>query len=126
MARWIAFDQETAAELRTHLPKDAVFEAPGRAALEYALNTSRPVVAVLEPEVGDGLTLAVFRATLCEPALQPAEAAEQETAEPVEPSAPVRESSQLRASGFLGLSDDYVGVEEEENTDKKRWWQFWR
>jgi hypothetical protein len=117
MARWIAFDQATVTKLRSRLPQDPVFEAPGRSALEYALNTTRPVVVLLEPGRGDETTMAVFRATRSEEAVHSY----------VEEAAPaVHEEKPVRASGFLGLSDDFIGAEEEENAEKTRWWQFWR
>lgn len=118
MARWIAFDQDTAAELRSQLPQNSVFEAPGREALEYSLNTTRPVIALLGPAGGDEVTIAIFRASRFETPVEPMEAAAGiETP-------PVREPSHARASGFLGLSDDFVEADEEENsTKKKSWWQ---
>jgi hypothetical protein len=120
MARWIAFDQDTAAELRSQLPRNSVFDAPGRDALEYALNTSRPVVALMGPAGDDEVTIAIFRATRVEAAPPP-----MQIIVPIE-TPPVRESSHIRASGFLGLSDDFVGADEEENAEKRAWWQFWR
>jgi hypothetical protein len=112
MARWIVFDETTAAELRSQLPEQAVFEAPGRTALEYALTASRTVVAVLDPPAGDEATIAVFRRRRHNAVAQP------------RVSAPVGVSTVVRATGFLGLSDH--AAEEEEAAAKKRWWQFWR
>jgi hypothetical protein len=102
MPRWIVFDQDTASELRSRLPQASVFEAPGRAALEYALNSSRSVVAVLPTSLGNGSAVAVFRPgrTL---AAQPAKPA------------------RIRAAGFLGLNDEVVV--DEEAPAKKSWWQ---
>jgi hypothetical protein len=113
MARWIVFDEVTASELRSQLPRESVFEAPGRTAVEYALTTPRTVVAVLEP-VGDEARIAVFRPSR-RYALAPQQA-----------STPVGVSTPVRASGFLGLSDHLVEPEEEEVAAEKRWWQFWR
>ncbi len=101
MPRWIVFDQLTASALRSRLPQATVFEAPGRAALEYALDNPRSVVAVLPPA-----TVAVFRP------------ASIQTAPPPTKAFPVR------ATGILGLSD--VLAPEEEVVEKRRWWQFWR
>jgi hypothetical protein len=109
MARWIVFDETTAAELRSQLPEQAVFEAPGRTALEYALKAARAVVAV---PAGDEATIAVFRRRRHNAVAQP------------RVSAPVGVSTVVRATGFLGLSDH--AAEEEEAAAKKRWWQFWR
>jgi hypothetical protein len=117
MVRWIAFDQATATRLRSRLPQDSVFEAPGRSALEYALNATRPVVVLLEPGGGEETTIAVFRAT---PSGEAAHSYVEEAASAVHDEKPVR------ASGFLGLSDDFIGADEEENAEKTRWWQFWR
>jgi hypothetical protein len=119
MARWIAFDRNTVAGLRSQLPNDSVFEAPGRTALDYALNTTRPVVAVVEV-AGNQATIAIFRPGLN----QAAEPPEVET--PIQDSAPAHDAMPVRASGFLGLSDDFSGTDEEESADKTRWWQFWR
>jgi hypothetical protein len=106
MPRWIVFDQATASELRSRLPQASVFEAPGRAALEYALDNSRSVVAVLPPSLGNGLAVAVFRPDRIPPA-QPAKI------------------SSVRATGFLGLNDAAV-LEEEEADEKRRWWEWWK
>ncbi|HEY6273323.1 MAG TPA: hypothetical protein VIX19_15190 [Terriglobales bacterium] len=118
MARWIVFDELTAAELRSHLPREAVFEAPGRTAIEYALTAPRTVVTVLGPPIGDETAIAVFRprrhSGAAPQASGPGEAQ------------PRRDSMPVRASGFLGLSDQVTAPEEEENAGKKPWWQFWR
>lgn len=106
MPRWIVFDQDTASELRSRLPQASVFEAPGRAALEYALDGPRSVVTVLAPAVGSVSAVAVFRPGRTLAAL---------SAKP----------SRVRASGFLGLNDSPVPEEEEED-EKHRWWQFWK
>ena len=104
MPRWIVFDQVTASELRSRLPQAAVFEAPGRAALEYALDNPRSVVTVLPPAPGNRSAIAVFRPGRTQTS-QPAKA------------------SPVRATGFLGLND--ASVLEEEAPEKKKWWQFW-
>lgn len=103
MPRWIVFDEDTASKLRSRLPQASVFEAPGRAALEYALDSPKSVVTVLPSTHGNGSAVAVFRPgrTL---AAQPAKL------------------SRVRATGFLGLSDESV-FEEEQVPEKKKWWQ---
>jgi hypothetical protein len=120
MPRWIVFDQDTASELRSRLPQASVFEAPGRAALEYALNSPRSVVAVLPPSLGNGSAVAVFRPGRAgsRPATTTPRRDEggirTESAPPVKP-------SRVRAGGFLGLNDEVVV--EEETPHKKNWWQ---
>lgn len=105
MSRWIVFDQHTASELRSRLPHAAVFEAPGRAVLEYALDNPRSMVTVLPAAPGNCSTIAVFRPhrTLAAPAVK---------------------ASPVRATGILGLNDE--SVLEEEVDEKRRWWQFWK
>jgi hypothetical protein len=107
MPRWIVFDQDTASQLRSRLPQASVFEAPGRAALEYAIDSPRSVVTVLPSVPGTGSAVAVFRPGRT-PTAQPAKA------------------SRLRATGFLGLTDESVLQEEEEEDEKRRWWEFWK
>jgi hypothetical protein len=99
-----------------------VFEAPGRAALEYALDSPRSVVTVLPPAIGNGSTVAVFRPgrTLSGPA---ATAHGGSGGSGTEIAAPVK-SSRVRAGGFLGLNDE--SVLEEEVDEKRRWWEFWK
>jgi hypothetical protein len=123
MPRWIVFDQDTASKLRSHLPQASVFEAPGRAALEYALNNPRSVVTVLPPAVGNGAMVAVFRPerTLS----RPARTSYGGPGGSGTAAAPVK-SSRVRASGFLGLNDAPVLEEDEEQEEKRRWWEFWR
>jgi hypothetical protein len=119
MTRWIAFDRNTVAELRSQLPNDSVFEAPGRSALDYALTTKRTVVAVLGAN-GNEATIAIFRPGGNEAAEPPPAAMR------IDDSAPVHDAMPVRASGFLGLSDDFVGADEDESAENRRWWQFWR
>jgi hypothetical protein len=123
MARWIAFDQDTVMRLRSQLPQDSVFEAPGRSALEYALNSTRPVVVLLEAAGGDETTVALFRPTALFRATRSEEAVPSYVEEPA---STVHDEKPVRATGFLGLSDDFIGADEEEDGDKRRWWQFWR
>lgn len=103
MARWITFDPTTARELRSRVPMEGVFEAPGRSALEYALSSSGNVVAVLDAGLTDQRALAVFRRT---PALKGAP----------------NPARRLRAGGILGLADETV-FEEEARPPAKSWWR---
>jgi hypothetical protein len=102
MARWIVFDEITASELRSRLPQEAVFEAPGRAALEYVLANPKSLVTVLPLARKNASVIAVFRP------------GRTRTAMPLTPSL-------VRATGFLGLSDELVPTEE--MPAKKKWWQ---
>ena len=122
MARWIVFDQDTAAELRSRLPQQAVFEAPGRTALEYALTAPRTVVALLETQVGNETTIAVFRPGPHYAATRPRAT----STIPARSLSPSVAPAPFRAGGFLGLSDHIVMDEEEAVAEKKRWWQWWR
>lgn len=106
MPRWIVFDEATAVELRSRVPQVAVFEAPGRAALEYALENPRSLVTVLPPAIGDRSTIAVFR-----PGRRQA--------------TPLTNAASVRAAGILGLNDEWV-PEEEEQIPAKKWWRFWK
>lgn len=117
MTRWIAFDRETVADLRSQLPHDSIFEAPGRTVIDYALTTTRPVVGVLGPAGNHEVTIALFRATRNDAPLI-------DIAEPPL-AAEVHDRLPVRASGFLGLSDSFM-ADEEENIENKRWWQFWK
>jgi hypothetical protein len=106
MPRWIVFDQDTASKLRSRLPQASVFEAPGRAALEYALDSPKSVVTVFPAMPGSISAVAVFRPERMKPA-------------------PPAKSFSVRATGFLGLNDAPV-LEEEEEEEKRRWWEFWK
>jgi hypothetical protein len=112
MPRWIVFDQGTACQLRARLPQATVFEAPGRAALEYALETSGSVVTVLPLAVEGRNTIAVFRP--------------KRTAPPAKSTAPTQSPKTLpvRATGILGLNDEAVFEQEEPGT-KQPWWKLW-
>lgn len=107
MPRWIVFDEATATTLHSRLPQAAVFEAPGRAALEYALDTPKSLVTLLRLQPGEQPIIAVFRP---------------QRPQPVVPAKPLT----LRATGFLGLNDAPVLEEEEEVPEKRRWWQRWK
>jgi hypothetical protein len=86
-----------------------VFEAPGRTALEYALNTPRTLVTLLPSAPGERPVIAVFR-----PNRQ----------QPVPPARPFP----VRPTGFLGLNDAPVFDEDEEERapEKRGWWRRWR
>jgi hypothetical protein len=106
--RWIVFDQVTASALRSCCPQAAVFEAPGRAAVEYALDTPKTLVALLPSAPGEPPVLAVFR--------------------PSRPqAAPPARAVPVRATGFLGLNDAPVLDEDEGGAEqvaqKRRWWR---
>jgi hypothetical protein len=103
MARWIVFDQVTASELRSRLPQEAVFEAPGRAALEYALANPKTLVTVLPLAVKSASAIVVFRPDRAQTGVPPPT------------------SFAVRATGFLGLSDEPVLMEE--IPAKTKWWQ---
>jgi hypothetical protein len=126
MARWIVFDERTAADLRLHVAKEAVFEAPGRTAIEYALTAPRTVVAVLGGQDSNQATIAVFRPS--RPFVLRPQGPATVVSTPMVSPPPVAlpaVSATTRASGFLGLSDQWVEPEEEAAV-KKSWWQFWR
>ena len=103
MPRWIVFYQVTSSALRSRLPQATVFEAPGRGALEYALENLRNVITVLPPG-----TIAVFRPGS------------------IQPAPPTTKASPVRATGILGLSDAPAPEEENAIAEKRKWWQFWR
>jgi hypothetical protein len=106
MVRWIVFDQVTASELRSRVPQEAVYEAPGRAVLEYALANPKSLVTVLPLAVKNASVIAIFR---------------RDTTQTTVPAT----SSAFRATGFLGLSDEAVLAEE--IPAKEKWWQrLWR
>lgn len=102
MSRWITFDQNTAAELRSCLPNQSVFEAPGRSAFEYALSSPGSVVAVLPVALANCCAVAVFR--------------------PVRICGIPEKPQSTRAAGFLGLNDEVV-LEDEEEVQPRNWWQ---
>ena len=60
--RWIAFDPTTTSELKSRMPGSAVFEAPARQPVEYALDNGKEVIVVLPSVEGAHATIAVFRA----------------------------------------------------------------
>ena len=116
MPRWITFDQQTYSAVSSRLPHEAVFEIPGRTALEYALTNNQPVVAVLPSASGDGVSIATFR--------RPAMPAVSMSARPAVSAPASRSAANSRPSGFLGLNDEPV-YEEEPQEKKSRWKRFW-
>jgi hypothetical protein len=106
MPRWVVFDPETALELRSRMPHAAVFEAPGRRIVEYALDRSKGAVLVLPAPPGNSAVIAVFHPEPA-PATQP------------------DQGSRTRPGGILGLSEEFVS-DEEGPPPKKNWWRrFW-
>jgi hypothetical protein len=100
--RWIAFDSTTALELKSRMPGSAVFEAPAREPVEYALDKGTEVVVVLPMDSEGRPAVAVFR-----PGRKQA----------TPPEKPLR----TRPSGILGLSE---ALELEEGPpEKTNWWR---
>ncbi|HEY6971554.1 MAG TPA: hypothetical protein VJA94_20255 [Candidatus Angelobacter sp.] len=129
MPQWATFDEETCSALRAKLPAETIVELPSASAMEHVLQRHDTAVAVL-PVHGLGQAgLAVFRwnrvpapVTAAEP-VHPHDFSAPEPA----PLAEVRRSSrEIRATGFLGLSDESLYEDEEESQEKKSWWKrFW-
>ena len=128
MPQWTTFDEDTSSTLRSKLPGETVVELTGMSAIEHALQRGESMVAVL-PAHGLGQAgLAVLRwnripAATAPPPPPQSEVAPVALAEPEVASPPARS---LRATGFLGLTDEVFGDEEEEIQEKKSWWKrFW-
>jgi len=104
--RWIVFDQITADAIHSRMPHADVFDAPGRALVEYALDNSSSLVTLLSPAPGENPVIAVFRPSRPQPA-------------------PPVKTPPVQATGFLGLNDAPVWEEEEEQEvqEKRKWWQ---
>jgi hypothetical protein len=109
MTRWITVDNETSFALRSRLPEQRVIELPERPAVEHALDRGETVVAVLPCRGLGQAALAVFRWNQV-PAPEPT------------PPPPLARNS--RAGGFLGLSDEPI-FEDQEDQGKKSWWKRW-
>ncbi len=108
MPNWTSFDDETSSALRSKLPEQTIVELPDRSAMEHALSLGETIVAVLPCRGLGQAALAVFR---WNPIPLPA----------CTPTPPAN----MRAGGFLGLTDEPF-FEEEETQSKKRWWRrFW-
>jgi len=110
MPNWTTFDEDTSSALHAKLPEKSIVQLDGHLALEHILKRGETIVAMLP---GGGLgeaALAVFRWN--------------HTAAPASIPTPPR-SANVRATGFLGLTDEAV-FEEEESREKKSWWKrFW-
>src|SRR5215831_7866274 len=111
MPQWATFDEETCSALRAKLPAETVVELPSTSAIEHALRRRDSAVAVL-PVHGLGQAgLAVFRWNrIPAPVIPPAPVHPQGFSVPEPPPlAEVRRPSrEIRATGFLGLSDEPV------------------
>jgi len=109
MPNWTTFDEDTSTALHAKVPEQSIVQLDGHLALEHVLKRGETIVAMLP---GGGLgeaALAVFRWNrVAAPA-------------PI----PTPRSANVRATGFLGLTDEAV-FEEEEIQEKKSWWKrFW-
>ena len=114
MPQWTTFDEETSSALHSRLPEESVVEHSDSSALDYALSCRQTLVAVLPCRGFGQAGLAVFRwnAVPATPRVRP-----ELTSVP----AP---TGRTRTSGFLGLSDEPIFEDEEEQ--KKSWWKrFW-
>lgn len=121
MARWIAFDQETASLLRSTLAQGTRVDTLQRGPVDYALARPGSVVAVLPVPGSDALGVAVFRRAQAAVAQQAATAQLQR--DPM--TQPTGHHAATRAGGFLGLSDEPT-FEDEAPQEKKGWWRkFW-
>ena|SRR5215813_13761735 len=113
MPNWTTFDDDTTSALRSKLPEQTIAQLDGRLAMEHLLKRGVTIVAMLP---GGGLgeaALAVFRWNRVH------------RLEPAPPPPPPRYAN-VRAGGFLGLTDEPVFEEEEESQEKKSWWKrFW-
>lgn len=137
MSRWTTFDEETSSALRSKLPDEAVVELSATSAMEHAVRPREIVVAVLPARELGQAGLAVFRwnkiPTIATPPV-PVPAQIDETPSvaitpeevPAPPPAEVKHPSrQIRATGFLGLTDEAFD-DEVEAQEKKSWWKrFW-
>ena len=122
MARWIAFDQETTSFLRSALAQGTRIDTLLRGPIDYALARPSAVVAVLPASGSSALGIAVFRRARA--AIAQRTAAAQLQRSPIPPQ-PVSNRTNIRAGGFLGLSDEAM-FEDEVPQEKKSWWQkFW-
>lgn len=98
MARWIAFDSETAGQLRKQLPYDSVIVEAGTA-LQAALADPSDSVIVLP---GDDPTTAVIVRVHKDYASE--------------------KPARYEATGFLGLTDEQV-FEDVPQVEKRSWWK---
>lgn len=113
MPQWTTFDEETFSALHSRLPEESVIEQPDCSALDYALSCRQTLVAVLPCRGFGQAGLAVLRWNAVPDA--PNRAALTPVPTPV---------GRSRTSGFLGLSDEPIFEDEEDQ--KKSWWKrFW-
>ncbi len=150
MARLIAFDQKTAAELRQQMTQHQIFEHGASDVADYLVGGPETLVAVLPVDAPGETGVAVFRRTRVERApLEASEASsssirsEEILAENSLQRLPVQESTdrlvkssaehkrdaslRTRAGGFLGLRDEaFFDDEQEKPPEKQSWWRrFW-
>ncbi len=113
MPRWIASDQNTAANLKRRFGCDAV-SGPSVSEPADALRQllqSRNGIAVLPSPLAGRAVIASFRASHCLPT---------DSGQGAIPSG--REPRQI-ATGFLGLVDELVWEDQEEEAPKRTWWR---
>ena len=129
MPQWSTFDEGTCSALRAKMPAETVVELPSTSAMEHVLQRHDSAVAVLPVDGSGQAGLAVFRWNrVPAPATPPAPVHPQDFSAPEPaPLAKVRRPSrEIRATGFLGLSDEPVYEDEEPSQEKKSWWKrFW-
>lgn len=129
MPQWATFDEETCSALQAKLPAEPIVKLSSSSAMEHVLQSHDSAVAVL-PVHGLGQAgLAVFRWNRVPVPVTPPAPVHQQDPSVHEP-APVadvrRPSREIRATGFLGLSDESVYEDEEQSQEKKSWWKrFW-
>jgi len=111
MIRWTTFDQETTSSVRTNFPQGTVIELHGGQATQHAAQqasqSGQPVIAILPIDMENAAGIAIFRAP--NPATTP-------TLGPLP----------TRPGGFLGLSDELVFEQEQEQEEghgKRSWWR---
>jgi hypothetical protein len=85
------------------MPGAAVFEAPGRDPLEYALDSSNSVIVMFPAASGNHIAIAVFHPK-------------------PEQTAPPEKAARTRPTGILGLSE-VLDMEAEDTPAKTKWWQ---
>ena len=126
MPQWTTFDEETCSALRAKLPGETILELPATPAMEHALQRGDSAVAVL-PVRGLGQAgIAVFRWNRIPAAAPPASEQPDDLPAPIPQAETRRPSKEIRATGFLGLTDESVYEDEEESQEKKSWWKrFW-
>ncbi len=117
MARWIAFDDETAEAVIGRFKRGAAEIREGEQPLEAALRCGRPSVLIL-PAKTAGRVLLV--------SIEPKTNASSTTKAPSTTTSKTHAQAPVRyqATGFLGLTDEPVFEEEPETPAKKKkgWW----